>query len=67
MFADKKLYFAKISFWDFCEIFCEKLTKIGAKFSQIWSFFTKSRFKFSKVRFKFLKIGFSLKENRLFF
>ncbi len=27
-FADKNLYFAEISFWDFCEIFCEKLTKI---------------------------------------
>jgi hypothetical protein len=31
-FAGKSLYFAEISFWDFCEIFCEKLTKIGAIF-----------------------------------
>ena len=49
----------KFHFGIFVKFLAKKLTKIGVNFSQIWSFFTKSRFKFSKVRFKFLKIGLS--------
>ena len=31
-FIGKNLYFTEISFWDFCEIFCEKLTKFKVVF-----------------------------------
>ena len=53
-FEGKNLYFEKISFWDFCEFFCEKLTKIGVNFYgfRLWENNSKKKRKKAKKKFK---------------
>jgi hypothetical protein len=42
----------EISFWDFCEIFCEKLTKIGVNFYgfRLWKNNSKKKWKKAKKK-----------------